>query len=550
MALGQKRFRLRDSLHRNSLINKKLDFHTLEAAADTETSVPLPSPALLRLDSSAHSDYSFSPCHTRSGTVYKPKTLKFGDTFHDDSDSEGSDNVFDESSLELRPLDGFDHEMSPIVSKKPRSSTHTLNTSPCFLKRRQRTSTRILATVPSSQEAAAEGDANTNPYSPVVAKQRAKRHHSSSSASSGFSDCDSDDSGRCSPPPEQKKLRVSDLAISRYEQEFVQLRELASGEYGSVSAARHRLDGTDYAVKVNKTPLRPGSYAEKKAMNEVFAHASLNSNQHVVRYFNSWVEEGRVYIQNELCNGGSLSAMIEQRREAEEHFSEDELKTILSHSLKGLRYIHSREMAHMDVKPDNILVSVESSLAPSKADVSTDSGAESDDPSNLMKKMDLKEELLGACEEVQTFKLGDLGHVTSLEEGALAPEEGDCRYMAPELFLMDVDRRLLQKADIFSLGLSLFEAASLQQLPKNSVDSGLYEELRRGELPHLPRYSRRFNSLLQSMVRPQPGDRPAAAKLLKQVSIMNKKSEIQLCKELRASQKRLEELQNLLQCSQ
>ena len=33
-----------------------------------------------------------------------------------------------------------------------------------------------------------------------------------------------------------------------------------------------------------------------------------------------------------------------------------------------------------------------------------------------------EEELLGACEEVQTFKLGDLGHVTSLEEGALAPE--------------------------------------------------------------------------------------------------------------------------------
>ena len=181
MALGQKRFRLRDSLHRNSLINKKLDFHTLEAAADTETSVPLPSPALLRLDSSAHSDYSFSPCHTRSGTVYKPKTLKFGDTFHDDSDSEGSDNVFDESSLELRPLDGFDHEMSPIVSKKPRSSTHTLNTSPCFLKRRQRTSTRILAAVPSSQEAAAGScrEAASNPVREVTRRRRRRRRFSS-----------------------------------------------------------------------------------------------------------------------------------------------------------------------------------------------------------------------------------------------------------------------------------------------------------------------------------------------------------------------------------
>ena len=53
---------------------------------------------------------------------------------------------------------------------------------------------------------------------------------------------------------------MSDLSISRYEREFVQMSELASGQFGSVKLARHRLDGTDYAIKVNKTPLRPGSY--------------------------------------------------------------------------------------------------------------------------------------------------------------------------------------------------------------------------------------------------------------------------------------------------
>merc|ERR1712012_644825 len=243
-----------------------------------------------------------------------------------------------------------------------------------------------------------------------------------------------------------------------------------------------------------------GSYQEKKAMNEVFAHASLNSNQHVVRYFNSWVEEGHVYIQNEFCNGGSFSQMIEERSFP---------------------------------SPDH--------------DVSTDSGAESDEPSSLMKKMGLKEEMLG--EEVQTFKIGDLGHVTSLEDGSLSPEEGDCRYMAPELFLMDVDRSLLQQADIFSLGLSLYEAASLKHLPKNSFDGSLYEEIRKGQLPYLTNYSKRFNNLLLSMVKSSPSERPSASKLLKQVSIINKKSQDQLCKELRANQKRLEELQSILNIS-
>ena len=118
--------------------------------------------------------------------------------------------------------------------------------------------------------------------------------------------------------------------------------------------------------------------------------------------------------------------------------------------------------------------------------------------------------------------------------------------MAPELFLMDVDRSQLQKADIFSLGLTLYEAASLTSLPKNSFDGSLYEELRNGQLPYLSNYSKRFNHLISSMIQSKPSERPTASKLIKQVSIMNKKSEIQLCKELRASQRRLEELQNLL----
>merc|ERR1719282_1102066 len=65
-------------------------------------------------------------------------------------------------------------------------------------------------------------------------------------------------------------------------------------------------------------------------MNEVFAHAS----------FNSWVEDGHVYIQNEFCNGGSFSKLIDDRRKSGDQFSEEELKTVLSQSLRGLKYIH------------------------------------------------------------------------------------------------------------------------------------------------------------------------------------------------------------------
>ena len=95
-----------------------------------------------------------------------------------------------------------------------------------------------------------------------------------------------------------------------------------------------------------------------------------------------------------------------------------------------------------------------------------------------------------------SYKIGDLGHVAHIH-GDSIPEEGDCRYMAPELLEHDINRELLTKADIFSLGLTLFEAASLRELPKNSLEDMEYEKLKSGQLPYLDGYSKDFNNLLK-----------------------------------------------------
>ena len=77
----------------------------------------------------------------------------------------------------------------------------------------------------------------------------------------------------------------------------MELAEIASGEFGVVKKARHRLDGMVYAIKVSKKQIRKNSHDEKMAMNEVFAHAALMKHKHVVRYYNSWVENGAVSYQ-------------------------------------------------------------------------------------------------------------------------------------------------------------------------------------------------------------------------------------------------------------
>lgn len=90
------------------------------------------------------------------------------------------------------------------------------------------------------------------------------------------------------------ELMFNIFQFNRYQEEFLELAEIASGEFGVVKKARHRLDGMVYAIKVSKKTIRKNSHDEKMAMNEVFAHAALMKHKHVVRYYNSWVENGAV----------------------------------------------------------------------------------------------------------------------------------------------------------------------------------------------------------------------------------------------------------------
>ena len=276
-----------------------------------------------------------------------------------------------------------------------------------------------------------------------------------------------------------KRIRVSDFSVtnSRYEEEFLEISVIASGEFGSVRRARHRLDGVDYAVKISKKNLESSPHQEKMALNEVFAHAALIKHKHFVRYYSSWVEGGHVYIQNEFCQGGSLSQRIDQMRSTGQRFTETELRRMMVQILKGLQYIHNKDLVHLDIKPDNILLASEG-------------------------------------ESQVDYKIGDLGHVAHIMADNISPEEGDCRYMAPEFLQMTVDPHHLFKADIFSLGLTLYEAGSLTSLPRNSYDSPSYESLRLGQLPHLAEYSSKLNSLLQAMVTPDLSSRPDTARLL------------------------------------
>lgn len=138
-------------------------------------------------------------------------------------------------------------------------------------------------------------------------------------------------------PAKRLNLIESNSGLSRYLTEFEEKRLLGTGEFGCVYLCTNRMDGCDYAIKKSNKPIVPGSANERRALNEVFAHAVLGKHENVVRYFSAWSENKYMLIQNEFCNGGSLQDAIEEHRSNHTHFPESDIRTILLHLSEGLR---------------------------------------------------------------------------------------------------------------------------------------------------------------------------------------------------------------------
>ncbi|KAJ8002885.1 hypothetical protein DPEC_G00163600 [Dallia pectoralis] len=372
---------------------------------------------------------------------------------------------------------------------------------------------------------------NINPFTPDTFHRNGKHNKRKSRRS----DDDDDDYGhRMKPthtsseddeaflPP--KRQAVQAFMLSRYESEFLELGRIGVGEFGAVYKCVKRLDGCLYAIKRSRRPLA-GSANEQLALKEVYAHAVLGHHPHVVRYYSAWAEDDHMIIQNEYCNGGSLYDAMAEKEACGELFSEPQLRNLLLQVSMGLKYIHSSSLVHLDIKPSNIFICQRASL-------SVGDEGDSDD-----------EEEDGGPSSGVVYKIGDLGHVTSINSPQV--EEGDSRFLASEVLQEDYSN--LPKADIFALGLTLLLAAGSPPLPQNGDE---WHRIRKANLPSLPmELSSAFRSLIQTMLDPEPSQRPSASALCRHPVLKERTGKLaaELRKELNVEKFRTAMLEKALQ---
>eukprot|EP00186_Timspurckia_oligopyrenoides_P002090 CAMPEP_0182443508 /NCGR_PEP_ID=MMETSP1172-20130603/2228_1 /TAXON_ID=708627 /ORGANISM="Timspurckia oligopyrenoides, Strain CCMP3278" /LENGTH=520 /DNA_ID=CAMNT_0024638815 /DNA_START=169 /DNA_END=1731 /DNA_ORIENTATION=+ len=271
---------------------------------------------------------------------------------------------------------------------------------------------------------------------------------------------------------------------SRYLTEFEEIGVIGGGDKGVVFRARNHVDGCDYAIKSGRKALR-GAAELQLALGEVHALAALPAHPNVARYFTSWLENDRsqLYIQLELC-GASVALGSEACPKAGD---EMRLIRIALHVARALRHIHANEMAHMDVKPDNVLI-----------------GNQKD------------------ASEPAVFKLVDFGLCCRSDGSDYSGREGDCRYLAPELLddmcVSEVQGRCcsidMRVADMFSFGAMLMELYLQEPLPAHG--SG-WHELRNASREHLHESLARIASPplieITAACLSEPSSRPNAAQV-------------------------------------
>ena len=88
--------------------------------------------------------------------------------------------------------------------------------------------------------------------------------------------------------------------------DFTVIRPLGNGGFGSAFLARQNSDGIEVCLKA--IPLRPG-LSEEQIEREATMLSELN-NEHIIKYYGSFVESESFYIVMEYAGEGSLADLI------------------------------------------------------------------------------------------------------------------------------------------------------------------------------------------------------------------------------------------------
>ena len=127
---------------------------------------------------------------------------------------------------------------------------------------------------------------------------------------------------------------------------------LGEGGYGSVVKIKDKKDNQIYALK----KIKKSKVEIEVFKNEVNILSKFNSDK-IVKYYSSFSDKDYFYIKMEYCNCSNLSNFISNKKqESNNLIDEDILCKIIYNICLSIQEIHSKEIIHRDLNPNNIFI--------------------------------------------------------------------------------------------------------------------------------------------------------------------------------------------------
>ena len=257
---------------------------------------------------------------------------------------------------------------------------------------------------------------------------------------------------------------------------------LGEGNFAKVKKMKSKINNLCYAIKII-----PKSKVQRieDIIREIWLQRSIN-HKNIVRQYGSFEDQENYYLVLECVENDSLQKKIGRHIQSFnyqniEPIREDLVINIFKQIIDGLEYLHSINIMHRDIKPDNILF----------------------DKSNNIKITDfgLSAFLLPSWEQLK------------LDENLCGGKTkvGDKDYCAPEV---NYGENYDFKCDIFSLGLTIFYLMTFK-LPFFSYINNESRLIRKYEegvyISNF--YSSDLRKLVYNMISEDPNNRPSAKEI-------------------------------------
>lgn len=197
---------------------------------------------------------------------------------------------------------------------------------------------------------------------------------------------------------------------------FLQKVKLGQGSFGVVWRGVEKASGTTVAVKqMDKAQLPRRGVKREDIEREVNVMKQV-SHENILRLYDFCEDRQYISFVLEYCDGGDFGDKVKEKASS---ITEEEAGHWMKQILRSIYALHSKEVCHRDIKPDNFMVS-----------------------------------------KSQVVKLADFGLATILQKGKLLSEKcGTPAFMAPEQINIrpsEKSRGYNHSVDVWAAGITMF----------------------------------------------------------------------------------------------